>query len=106
MWFFPVLGLAAPITYVVGVVLMLYWIIRWRLLRASIMLVVVAVGFFKVSLFWRPEIRRSYEEETSGRGTIKVMTYNVRCFYGENGRSSVGDVLRLIEEQDVYKRQD
>ena len=100
VWFFPVLGLAAPITYVVGVVLMLYWIIRWRLLRASIMLVVVAVGFFKVSLFWRPEIRRSYEEETSGRGTIKVMTYNVRCFYGENGRSSVGDVLRLIEEQD------
>ena len=100
MWFFPVLGLAAPITYVVGVVLMLYWIIRWRLLRASIMLVVVAVGFFKVSLFWRPEIRRSYEEETSGRGTIKVMTYNVRSFYGENGHSSVEDILRLIDEQD------
>lgn len=100
VWFFPVLGLAAPITYVAGFLLMLYWIIRWRWLRAGVMIFIVVIGCFKVSLFWRPEIRRSYEEETSGRGTIKVMTYNVRCFYGENGRSSVGDVLRLIEEQD------
>lgn len=31
VWFFPVLGLAAPAVYVVTVVLALYWIIRWRL---------------------------------------------------------------------------
>ena len=101
VWFFPVLGLAAPITYVAAVILMLYWIIRWRWLRAGVMIVIVAVGFFKVSLFWRPDIRRVYEEaEGSGRGTFKVMTYNVRSFYGENGHSSVEDILRLIDEQD------
>ena len=65
------------------------------------MIVIVAVGFFKVSLFWRPDIRRVYEEaEGSDRGTFKVMTYNVRSFYGENGHSSVEDILRLIDEQD------
>ena len=101
VWFFPVLGLAAPITYVAGFLLMLYWIIRWRWLRAGVMIFIVVIGCFKVSLFWRPEIRRAYDEAQSpDRGAFKVMTYNVRSFYGENGHSSVEDVLRLIDEQD------
>ena len=102
VWFFPALGLAAPITYVAGVILMLYWIIRWRWLRAGVMILIVVIGFFKVSLFWRPDIRRTYEDDSQNpdRGTFKVMTYNVRSFYGENGHSSVEDILRLIEEQD------
>ncbi len=50
VWFFPVLGLAAPAVYVASVVLTLYWIIRWRWCgrdhgRAGV------VGLFKVSLF-------------------------------------------------------
>ena len=44
VWFFPVLGLAAPAVYVVTVVLALYWIIRWRLVRAGIMVALVVVG--------------------------------------------------------------
>ena len=80
--------------------LTLYWIIRWRWVCAGAMLVVVVAGLFKVSLFWRPEIRRSYATETAfDRAAVKVMSYNVRSFYGEDGRSSVDDILRLIEEQ-------
>ena len=100
VWFFPVLGLAAPAVYVASLVLMLYWVIRWRWVRAGMMLVIVAAGLFKVSLFWHPDLRRSYGEPDYDRGAFKVMTYNVRSFYGENGRSSVGDILRLIGEQD------
>lgn len=101
VWFFPVLGLAAPAVYVASVMLMLYWIIRWRWVRAGVMLVIVAAGLFKVSLFWRPEIRRSYVEATAyERAAFKVMTYNVRSFYGENGESSVEDILRLVDEQE------
>ena len=96
VWFFPVLGLAAPAVYVVTVVLALYWIIRWRLVRAGIMVALVVVGLFKVSLFYRPEFRRNYGDERYHRRAFKVMTYNVRGFYGENGLSSVGDVLQLI----------
>ena len=100
VWFLPVLGLAAPAVYVASVVLMLYWIIRWRWVRAGVMLVIVVAGLFKVSLFWRPEIRRNYAEEvTYDRNAFKVMTYNVRSFYGEDGGSSVDDILRLVEEQ-------
>ena len=82
VWFFPVLAL--------------YWIIRWRLVRAGIMVALVVVGLFKVSLFYRPEFRRNYGDERYDRRAFKVMTYNVRGFYGENGLSSVGDVLQLI----------
>lgn len=85
VWFFPVLGLAAPAVYVVTVVLALYWIIRWRLVRAGIMVALVVVGLFKVSLFYRPEFRRNYGDERYDRRAFKVMTYNVRGFYGENG---------------------
>ena len=68
VWFFPVLGLAAPGIYVASVVLMLYWVIRWRTVRALVMLAIVVAGLFKVSLFWRPEIRRSYAEEAVRSG--------------------------------------
>lgn len=97
VWFFPLLGLAAPAVYVTGFVLMLYWIIRWRRGRALTMVVLVVLGLFKVPLFWRPELRREYGGESYERNTFKVMTYNVRNFYGEGGQSSVGNVVRLIE---------
>lgn len=100
VWFFPVLGLAAPGIYVAAVVLMLYWIIRWRWLRAGTMMALVVVGLFKVSLFWRPELRRTYGEEPDyDRNALKVMTYNVRGFYAEDGGSSADSVMRLIETE-------
>lgn len=100
VWFLPVLGLAAPAVYAATVIAALYWIIRWRWVRASAMLVLVTAGLFRVTLFYRPELRRAYETELSDRGAVKVMTYNVRSFYGEDGRSSVDSVLRLIVAQD------
>lgn len=100
VWFLPLVGLAAPVTYVATVVLALWWVIRWRLLRASLMMALVLAGLFRLSLYYKPAIRRVYDNETFGRGTFKVMTYNVRSFYGERGESSAGDVLRLIAEQD------
>lgn len=99
VWFLPVLGLAAPAVYVAAVVLMLYWVIRWRRVQALTMLAVVFIGLFDVSLFWRPEIRRTYGE-VSDRGTFEFMSYNVRGFYGEDGQSSVDSVVQLIERLD------
>lgn len=100
VWFFPVLGLVSPAIYVATVILTLYWVIRWRWMRAGILLLLVVAGFFKVSLFYRPEFRRVYSEDTFDRNAFKFMTYNVRSFYGEDGQSSVPDILRLIGAQD------
>lgn len=99
MWVFTALGLVAPVTYVATVILALYWIIRWRLVRAGIMLGLAVLGFFSVSLFYRPEFGREYGEQ-SYRNSFKVMTYNLRWFYNDEGQSSVDEVMDLIEAAD------
>lgn len=99
-WFLPALGLAAPALYIATVILTLYWIIRWKWLKAGVMLAIVVCGIFQVSLFWNPEFRRDYGQELSDRSAFKVMTYNVRQFYGEKGQSSVKNVLQLIQQED------
>lgn len=96
VWFFPILGLAAPAVYVTTVILALYWIIRWRWGRAGVMLLLVVAGFFRVSLFYRPEIRRVYGADAYDRSAFKVMTYNVRSFYDNAGQASVDSVVKLI----------
>ncbi len=99
MWFFAALGLVAPVTYIATVILTLYWIIRWRWIRAGVMLGLAVVGFAYVSLFYRPEIGREYGEQ-SYRNAFKVMTYNLRWFYNDEGQSSVNEVMDLIEAAD------
>lgn len=98
-WIFAILGLVAPAVYLATVLTALYWIIRWRWHWAAVLLLLVVVGFFwRMPLFLKPELRRSYCEPTFGRGTIGVMSYNVRGFYDERGRSSADSVLRLIRD--------
>lgn len=99
-WGFSILGLAAPVVYIITLVLALYWVIRWRWGLASLMLTLVVIGLFKVTLFYKPEFKRYYGETGSRRGTFTVMTYNVRNFYGDNGKNSAGAVMRLIGERD------
>ncbi len=100
MWVFPVLGPAAPAIYVAVAVLALYWVVRWRWVRAGVMLALVIVGFFRIPLFYKPEFMRDYDTETNTRNTILVATYNLRSFYGDDGRSSADGVARMIGECD------
>ena len=99
LWIFTSLGLVAPVIYVATLILMLYWIIRWHWVRAGTMVGLAVLGFFSFSLFYRPEIGRQYGEQ-SYRGAFKVLTYNLRWFYNDEGQSSVGEVMDLIEEAD------
>ena len=58
MWLFAVMALAVPALYVLTAVLACYWIVRWRLVRAGLLLLLLAVGLFKVPLFWKPQFGR------------------------------------------------
>ncbi len=97
VWLFPVLGLLAPGIYVMTIMLMLYWVIRWRWQLAVALLLLVVCGSFKVSLFFRPEIQRDHGVAKYDRSSFKVMTYNVRNFYNNAGQTSVADVVALID---------
>ncbi len=103
MWALPMLGLVAPAVYLLTLLLCLYWVIRWRLKRALILLIMVVIGAFSVSLFWRPKshketLQRKYDKELSyGRSAVKVMTYNLRQLYGDDGESAADGVAALID---------
>lgn len=97
LWFLPVLGLAAPCLYLLTVILALYWLLRWRLLRAGLMLVVVVIGLSHISLFWRPEQPSHLDRVANQRATFTVMSYNVRSFYGEDDKNSADSIVRLID---------
>lgn len=98
-WLFPILGLVAPAVFLVAGVLLLYWVVRWRWLWASMLLVPVVISLFDVSLFVKIDFKKEYGEPTFKRGHIKVVTYNVRNFYGEDKQSSVDKIALLLREK-------
>lgn len=80
----PVMALVAPLVYVVVVLTMLYWIIRWKWRRASIMIVLAFTGLLYAPRYFNPQFRRDYGGETYPRSAIRVMSYNLRCFFPDD----------------------
>ena len=95
-WVFSVLGLVAPVIYVSGLVLFLYWVIHWRWGYASPMLVLLLLGVPKISLYYKIDTLRHYGEPVYDRSALKVMAYNVRMFYGDDGRSTVDSLAAFV----------
>ena len=102
-WALPMLGLVAPWLYLLTMLLALYWIVRWRLKRAAVMSLALVIGFFSVSLYWRPEahrteLQRKYDKNFSyDRSALKVLSYNVRFLYNDAGESSADSVAAFLE---------
>ena len=90
------LGLIAPFTYTAVLLLMLYWIARWRPIMSAVMILMTIIGLFSVSSFYRIELRRSYGEPAAERGEIKIMTYNTRSFIDDNGANRLDSVAQII----------
>ena len=93
---FSTLGLVAPFTYAAVLVLMLYWIARWRVLMSVLMIIFTIVGLFSVSSFYNIELRRSYGAPAPERGELKIMTYNIRSFIDDNGENRLDSVAQVI----------
>ncbi len=71
------LAIGAPIVYLLDVVLMFYWVVRWRWYRAAIMIVVVVIGLFYLPRYYNISLDRQYPTTYRERAYTKVMTYNV-----------------------------
>ncbi len=98
--FLSVVGVVAPITYITVLICALYWTLRWRVRRAAALWVLFGIGLFSVSLFWRVELRREYSQQEYDKSAINIMSYNIRQFYNGEGKSSAGDVVDMILEQE------
>ena len=71
------LSLVAPIIYLLDIVVMFYWVVRWRWYRALAMVAMVLLGWFYLSRYYKFEIDRHYDTSYVERRYTKVMTYNV-----------------------------
>ena len=73
-----VIALGAPIIYLLDIIVMFYWIVRWRLYRAVVMIVTVFIGLLYVSRYYKFDFDRQYDTSYVERRYNKVMSYNVR----------------------------
>lgn len=95
-WLFPMLGLFAPATYVVCVIFALYYIVRWRWREAVLFLVLLVVGGWSVPLYLKIPLTKDYGLDKY-KGCVKLMTFNVRNFIGDDSQWSTRDVAEYIE---------
>ncbi len=72
-----IVALGAPIIYLLDIVVMFYWVVRWRWYRAVAMMAVVVVGMFYLPRYYKFELDRKYDTSYVERRFTKVMTYNV-----------------------------
>ena len=86
-------GLIAPFVYVAQALLTLYWIVRWRVTVAVLMIVVSLCGLGQLSHFYKFEMRRVYTEPNLrpryDSRALKVLSYNVRSFIDDRGERCV-----------------
>ena len=76
-WVFSTFALGAPVIYLLDIVVMLYWVVRWRWYRALAMIAVVVLGLFYLSRYYKIDVERHYDSSFVERHYTKVMTYNV-----------------------------
>lgn len=80
-WFFAFAGLAAPLIFLANIALMLFWIVKWRLL-VLIPLAALLLSLGEVKLFFRPAKNGAPEEHDGQK--ITFVTYNVMGFMKES----------------------
>lgn len=87
--FFAFPGLMFPVLYIAGLLLTLYWVVRWKI-YAVIMAAVLLLGIGNTRLFYKMDLREHYGDNTPGKTEVVVMSYNVMGFhskYDKDGKS-------------------
>ena len=73
-----VMALGAPVVYLLDIIIMFYWVVRWRWYRALTMIVIVLLGLLYLSRYYKVELDRKYDTKVVEHRFTKIMTYNVR----------------------------
>ncbi len=100
-WFFPVLALLAPITGILSLMLLLYWVIRWRWWRVAMMSLPLLLTILHLGLYLKVDFSSGRAQKPNRRGTVRMMSYNVRQFYGPDEESSRDSLLNWVRRSGV-----
>lgn len=90
-------GLIAPFVYAAQLLLTLYWIVRWRVVMMVPMVLLTLCALFNLSLFYKVTLRRSYGEPEYERTALKVMTYNLRSFIGDDRERCIDSIVACVK---------
>lgn len=75
--FLSTISLGSPVIYLLDILVMFYWIVRWRWYLALTMIVVVVLGLFYLSRYYKIDLDRQYPTSFNENAYTKIMTYNV-----------------------------
>lgn len=75
MGMFAALGLYSLYLYMAMLIMVLYWVVRWRLINATIMGLVLFVGLFSLPSYYKIEIDKQHP--TKYPRSFKLLTYNL-----------------------------
>lgn len=95
-WGFSILGLLAPVTYIVNFAIAMVWIIRWRWRVALPIIVLLLVGSPKVTQYVKMETSNHYSEP-SRRGMTKILSYNLRFHINDDQEWSTNEIVSYID---------
>ena len=71
------ISLCSPVIYLFDVLVMFYWIVRWRWYLALTMILTVFLGLFYLSRYYKIDVDRQYPSSFNDNHYTKIMTYNV-----------------------------
>lgn len=97
-----IMGVFAPMLFMMVVVCMLVWLIMRRWKVAAILIILLIPGMFHVSQFYNVAFLRKAEPERVPRNTFTVMTYNVRRFHNDEGNRSVREYADYLAKSNVF----
>ena len=100
---FTIVGLFAPILYIMVMVCTLLWLIMRRWVLALISMVLLIPGLFHFNDFFNLKVMFEEQKPENSR-ELTIMTHNVRGFYNDNGNRKVQeyvDYLAMNELPDI-----
>lgn len=87
-----VVALVAPVLYLFDIVILLYWVIRWRWVSVAVMAVVVFVCTLYSPRYYVTDVMRDYNTKYIERHYTKILTYNIQGDFSDEILSQVKDI--------------
>lgn len=95
-------ALVYPFLFIAQLILLLYWLVRWKVNMIIIMGLMLLTSLPSVKLFMRPVLTRQYDNQKRQSGDIRIMSFNVMGFDmkvpDNEGLTTAELIFRLIGE--------
>ncbi len=93
---FSILGLIAPFIYITNFVVAMVLVIRLKWRFAIPIIILLLLGSGNISRFAKMNINKQYNT-SNYRGTVKVMSYNLRSHVRDDKQWSSGDIANYLD---------